>query len=185
MTDLIWVMIKTSNINDNWTKTQRLLIIFATIHVQGRCLMPVVSSENLYGWCCKFSESVHGVGFHTDNLSTYIFLSVTYINFCIDRNGLCGLKWNNHNDNTIRRAIISFFPGTYSKGQIKATALEIIKPFKFWISHLYYWKQWYTKISFLLWRILSENNKKLFKFLWLNWEKKSDLVSRLLWVESV
>ena len=70
------------------------------------------------------------------HLYIYIFLSVTYINFCINRNGLCGLKCNN--DHTIRRAIISFFPVTYSKGKIKATALEIIKPFKVWISHLYF-----------------------------------------------
>ena len=63
------------------------------------------------------------------HLSKYIILSVTYINFWVDRNGLCGLKWNN--DHTIRRAITSFLWGTYSKGQIKATALEILEPFKF------------------------------------------------------
>ena len=58
-----------------------------------------------------------------------LIFSVTYINFRVDRNGLCGLKWNN--DHTIRRAITSFLRGTYSKGQIKATALEILEPFKF------------------------------------------------------
>ena len=44
------------------------------IHVQGQCLVAMVSSENIYGGCCKFSESAHGVGFYMDNL---------YINKCI------------------------------------------------------------------------------------------------------
>ena len=44
------------------------------IHVQGQCLVPMVSFENLYGGCGNFFESAHGVGFYTDNL---------YINKCI------------------------------------------------------------------------------------------------------
>ena len=39
-----------------------------TIHVQGQCLVPMVSSENLYWGCCKFSELSHCVGIYTDNL---------------------------------------------------------------------------------------------------------------------
>ena len=44
------------------------------LHVQGQCLVNVVSYENVYGGCCKFSESGRDVGIYTDNL---------YINKCI------------------------------------------------------------------------------------------------------
>ena len=37
----------------------------ASIHVQDQSVVPMVSSENLYGVCCKFSESACGVGFYT------------------------------------------------------------------------------------------------------------------------
>ena len=41
--------------------------VFIEIHVQGQCLVPMASSENLYGGCYKFSESAR-VGFYTGNL---------------------------------------------------------------------------------------------------------------------
>ena len=42
--------------------------LFEVIQMQGQCLVTMVSSENIYGGCCEFSESAHGVGFCTDNL---------------------------------------------------------------------------------------------------------------------
>ena len=47
---------------------QFLKVVNLSIHVQGQCLVPMVSSEPLWG-SCKFSESAYDAGFYTENLS--------------------------------------------------------------------------------------------------------------------